>query len=305
MTTVGCVGGLTLDWVRTADRTTGPTVGGNALYSAVGAWLVGAQPAICAVIGADFPISILERLRQAGFDLDPLRRVDGPSFRVLLDDSGPRRAMSYLEPCGHNDTLDPEPHQVRTGWAIAHLAAIPTSSQQLLATALSAAAVPYTLDTIVIPGEIEPAAADLILLVAGSRGFLPSEQELDLLWPATDHVERLVRLFEQTSRPIVETCGARGTFGVDGPRVVHVPAYGVRVVDTTGAGDAYSGAFAAASIQGAALGEAMALAAAAASMVIEAFGAEHVLKPNAQQIVRRRADRLHRKTTEETYVFER
>lgn len=307
VTTVGCVGGLTLDWVRTTDGTIGPTVGGNALYSGVGAWLVGAQVAICAVIGADFPLNILERLRQTGFDLDSLRRVEGPSFRVLLDDSGSRRSVSYLEPCGHNDTLDPDPDQVRAGWDIAHIGAIPTSSQQRLAAALAALAIPYTLDTIVIPGEIEPAAEDLIHLASGSWCFLPSVDELNLLWPATDHIERLVRLFAQTARPIVETCGARGSFGFDGSRIVHVPAYSSRLIlDTTGAGDAYSGAFAAASIHGAALHEAMALATAAASLVIEAHGAEHVLDEAHQQETRRRADHLLDLTTEEkTHVLER
>lgn len=298
MISVGCVGGLTLDWVRTTSGTIGPTVGGNALYSAMGAWLVGSQPAICAVIGSDFPDSVLDRLTGSGFDLEPLRRVEGASFRVLLDDSGQHRSVSYMEPCGHNDTLDPWPEQVRGAWHVAHLGAIPTSSQRRLADALSAMAVPYTLDTIVIPGEIEPEVTDLMCLAAGSRCFLPSREELDLLWPGIEPVDRLMHLFEQTGRPIVETCGSLGSFGCDGSRVVHVPAHVGAVVDTTGAGDAYSGAFAAASALGAALPEAMVLAAAAASLVIEGHGAEHVLHPASRQRVRRRADRLRGIITE-------
>jgi len=295
-----------LDWVRRGATTTGPTVGGNALYSAVGAWMVGAQPAVCAVIGADFPDSILDVLEQAGFDLNPLRRVDGPSFRVLLDDSVPRRAVSYLEPCGHNDTLDPWPHQVRSGWDIAHLAAIPPESQRRLAAALTAVGVPYTLDTIVIPGEIEPAADELIELASGSRAFLPSTDELDALWPADDPVERLTALYQQTRHPVVATCGALGSIGFDGARAVRVPAYDGLVVDTTGAGDAYSGAFAASSALGADLAEAMAWAAAAASVIIESHGAEHALEPGRRRSVRQRAEQVRTATTEvDTHVLER
>jgi ribokinase len=303
--TVGCVGGLTMDWVRDRSGVGGPTPGGNALYSAAGAWLAGAHPALCAVAGGDFPRPILDRLARNGFDLGPLRHIDGPSFRVLLDDSGPRRAVSYLEPCGHNDTLDPTAGQIRADWDIAHLAAIPTSSQQVLAAALGAAAVPYTLDTIVIPGEIEPTSGDLIDLAAKSQCFLPSRDELDLLWPAQSPAGRLVELFRRTRRPIVETRGSGGSLGFDGTRLIHVPSFGTAIRDTTGAGDAYSGAFAAATAQGGGLGDAMAWAAAAASVVIEAPGAEHVLKSAHRATVQRRADYLRTITTEEQMrVFE-
>jgi sugar/nucleoside kinase (ribokinase family) len=297
--TVGCVGGLTLDWVRNSVSVTGPTAGGNALYSGVGAWLAGARPALCAVAGQDFPRPILDGLARNGFDLDPLRHIDGRSFRVLLDDSGTRRAVSYLEPCGHNDTLDPVAQQISADWDIAHLAAIPTSSQQRLAAALGAAAVPYTLDTIFIPGEIEPAGDDLIDLAAMSQCFLPSADELDVLWPMDSHVERLAELFRHISRPIVETRGSCGSLGFDGTRIIRVPSFRTVVRDTTGAGDAYGGAFAAACAQGCGLGDAMALAAAAASVVIEAPGAEHVLESANRTTVQRRAHHLRTITTEE------
>ncbi|GAA0712611.1 carbohydrate kinase family protein [Dactylosporangium roseum] len=306
MITVGCVGGLTLDWVRSTAGTSGPFVGGNALYSAVGAWLTGARPSICAVVGADFPADVLGRLADHGFDISAVRQVPGPSFQVLLDDSGPRRQVSYLPSSGHNDTLDPEVGQLRDDWNAAHLAAIPTSSQERLAAGLTRRRIPYTLDTIVIPGEIEPDVDALLALASRSGCFLPSREELDHLWPDTTPKDQVLRLVAATGTPAVVTCGALGSIGFDGHRLVHVPAYQGTVVDTTGAGDAYSGAYAAALARGADLAEGMAAAAAAASLVIEVHGADQLLTPDRQQTARRRAECLRQITTEEKpYVVER
>ncbi len=55
-------------------------------------------------------------------------------------------------------------------------------------------------------------------------------------------LERLSRI----SRRLIITLGSEGSIGQDGDRVIRVPALSVKVVDSTGAGDIYHGAFAAA-----------------------------------------------------------
>ena len=58
------------------------------------------------------------------------------------------------------------------------------------------------------------------------------------------------------------------------PGAVHVPAVAVdRVVDTTGAGDAFCGAFCAALAQGASLTDAVRFGAAAGAMAVRGYGA--------------------------------
>src|SRR5262245_18171580 len=106
------VGGFTLDYVRTSTKTAGPTLGGNALYAAVGGWLVGARPTIAARVGDDLSHAYLTELRQAGFDLDYVASVEGPSFKVLLDESTGARVQSYMPGSGTNRTLDPSPERL-------------------------------------------------------------------------------------------------------------------------------------------------------------------------------------------------
>lgn len=296
MTSVGCVGGLTLDWVRTRDGVTGPSLGGNALYSAAGCWLTGATPSLCAVVGSDFPEEPLSELVHAGVDVEPLVRVDCPSFHVLLDDSGPRRRVSYLASSGKNAQLDPGPEQVRGTWDAAHVAAIPTGSQRSLAARLAALGVPFSLDTIVIPGEIEPEDDDLMAVARQCAAFLPSLEDVNALWPSADPRDELVRLARELPGHVVTTCGAEGSLGSDGERVVHVPAYATTAVDTTGAGDSYCGAFVAVLAQGASLATAMAWGSAAASVVVEQYGVMHAFGSGARERAAERAQHLIERT---------
>ena len=73
-------------------------------------------------------------------------------------------------------------------------------------------------------------------------------------------------------RPVV-TEGPRGGIHLDGGRVRRYRAHRTRVVDTTGAGDAFHGAFAAGLYHGLAFEEALDLAARAAALCCTALGA--------------------------------
>ncbi|MFC5720819.1 carbohydrate kinase family protein [Streptomyces gamaensis] len=110
-----------------------------------------------------------------------------------------------------------------------------------------------------VPVSVDPASAGFLAgfgvdrflaAVAGADVLLPSRDEAALLTglpePA-DAAAKLSRLF-----PLVAvTQGARGAVVArSGAAVVHVPAGPASVVDTTGAGDAFSGAFLAALLSG-------------------------------------------------------
>lgn len=283
------LGGLTLDWVRPPAEH-GPSPGGNALYAAVGAWLAGCEAAVGAVIGEDYPDELLEPVSAAGIDLGPVRRVEGPSFRVLLDETVRPRRITYLPGSGHNDRLDPTPDQLPadlTATAV-HLCPIPTASQQRLLAALPPEAGPVTLDTVVIPGEVEPGASALTELLRGCDVFLPSRDEVDQLWPGWSYAE----LAAVVPSRLVVKLGADGSIGVVGGRTFRVPAVPAEAVDTTGAGDAFCGAFAARLGRGDDLPVAMAWGSAAASLVIAEHGATHVLTPHAPSRTALRAERL-------------
>jgi sugar/nucleoside kinase (ribokinase family) len=293
MVNVLSVGGLTIDWLQTPSARHGPALGGNAAYAAVGAHLAGADASVVAVIGDDYPDELLEQLNRAGIDTTHVRLSAGSSFRVLLDESGPSRRISYLPGSGHNDRLDPIPAQLPDDMSdsAVHICGIPPASQRSLLDASRERAVVTTMDTVIIPDQIEPGAGELIELARRASAFLPSRDEVERLWPG-DVEATVVELHEAGVARVVVKLGADGSIGVDDDGVCWVPAVATTVVDPTGAGDAYCGAFCAVIADGADLRTAMAWGAAAASVVIEDYGAAHALVGDSQARASERATRL-------------
>jgi sugar/nucleoside kinase (ribokinase family) len=287
------IGGITLDYVRTGAATTGPAVGGNALYAAVGAWLAGGRAVVCARHGADFPPGLLEEIAGLGLDTSLVRRTEGPSMRVLLDESSGARVQRYLPGSGDNAHLDPAPDLLPTfpdGFA-AHVCGLPVETQRRMVQALRGRTAITTLDTVVIPGRIEPRPAELFELALCCDAFLPSLEEVQVLWPGVSPAE-WIRDAGRRARCVVVKLGANGALGARDGEQVRMEAAPSRVVDTTGAGDAYCGAFAATLGSGGDLRTAMAWAAAAASLVIEGHGALHALAPDQRLATRSRAEAL-------------
>ncbi|MEJ7803482.1 MAG: carbohydrate kinase family protein [Candidatus Limnocylindria bacterium] len=301
MVRVLACGGLTIDYVQTASARSGPHLGGNAAYAAAGAWLAGAEAEVVAVIGDDFPASLLDGVGAVRIGTSAVRRVNGPSFRVLLDESGSERIMSYLPGSGHNDRLDPVPSQLpglRAGDGV-HVSAIPTASQGAIIEAVEGAVEVITLDTVVIAGEIEPDRAALLELAKRVSVFLPSQAEVAHHWPGTlpDSLDHIVAA--GVKRVIVKM-GAMGSVGYDGTRTIRTPAAEATVVDSTGAGDAYCGAICARLSMGDDLSTAMAWAAAAASAIIESHGVTHTLNETTRSRVAARAQVLEHGITTST-----
>ena len=83
----------------------------------------------------------------------------------------------------------------------------------------------------------------------------------------------MIRLREQT-RSAVITLGSNGAVVADGSRIDRVPADSVDVVDTTGAGDAFTGALAARLAQGSDLLNAVRVGVAAGTYAVQRPGAQ-------------------------------
>ncbi len=104
---VACVGELTLDWLLARGTTTGPQVGGSALYAAIGVWLAGGKPRIVARVGEDYPAHLLEDLEARGLCTRGVSHVSGNSYHMLLEDWANRRIARYLPDSGTGPALDP------------------------------------------------------------------------------------------------------------------------------------------------------------------------------------------------------
>ena len=82
------------------------------------------------------------------------------------------------------------------------------------------------------------------------REFIPmsdivklSEDELEFVTGAKDIEMGAHNLFEQGVKLVLYTCGSKGAYAFARQNKAYAPAYKVKAVDTTGAGDGFTGAF--------------------------------------------------------------
>ncbi len=107
----------------------------------------------------------------------------------------------------------------------------------------------------------------LVPTLAQVDDFLPNEDEAAALAPDADSLRRWVRGMLMVKR------AARGASGYEGEAAIHVPAFPVEVVDTTGAGDAFNAGYIyARRIRGEPLARALRFAAACGAQAVTQVG---------------------------------
>lgn len=89
-------------------------------------------------------------------------------------------------------------------------------------------------------------------------------------------------LFAHNGRPVIVTRGERGMLRGDGERVERLPAFAVRAVDTTAAGDIFHGAFAYGILQGMSVDGTLRLAAGTAALSVTVRGGRTSIPTLAQ-----------------------
>ncbi|WP_059173852.1 ribokinase [Bacillus sp. FJAT-27445] len=108
-------------------------------------------------------------------------------------------------------------------------------------------------------------------LIANVTFLTPNEHEYPLV---LSEVAGLEETLEKYPNKVIVTCGSRGVYFHDGRGVVKVPAIKVEAVDTTGAGDTFSGAFTLALSEGKALEESIKFGTIAAGLSVRKKGAQ-------------------------------
>lgn len=231
---------------------TGP--GGKGANQAVAAARCGAEVALVTRLGDDvFGHALLDGYRAVGLDVShALTVADRPTgtATILVEPSGENR---ILVAAGANAALTVE--AVEAVEAAADVLRAATLVVLQLEVPLEAVACAIDIcgaagvDVLFNPA---PAHADLDLdLACRPRFLVPNRGELALLTglPAdtTADVEAAARsLVERGAGTVIVTLGGDGALIVEAESARHVPAPQVAVRDTTGAGDAFIGAFAAA-----------------------------------------------------------
>ncbi|MGW6026062.1 carbohydrate kinase family protein [Streptomyces sp. NPDC055214] len=132
-----------------------------------------------------------------------------------------------------------------------------------------------------VPVSVDPASAGFLAelgverflaAVDGADVLLPSDGELRLLEPAGDLKEAAAKLSRRFRTVVVKRGAAGALIAREGEVAAEIPALSVTAVDSTGAGDAFTGAFLTAHLRGADLGEAAREGCRAGARAVERVG---------------------------------
>ncbi len=175
--------------------------------------------------------------------------VPGPTLRVTGEQI--RAAME-----AHRPAVYLQPNEVPSEAAAE---AFRAARELGAATVLNAAPDPET---------VWPVLADVDYLIVNE---VEAFALVDEAGPLDDIAVRVAR---RSGTRVVLTAGADGAYGVEDDAVFHVAAPAVKVVDTTGAGDAFCGAFAACLARGTPFREAVAWSVVAGSLATTISGAQ-------------------------------
>ena len=284
MPAVIVIGAINADLVVAAGALPGPgeTVvgerlerhgGGKGANAAVAAARLGADVALVGAVGDDdLGTALLDELGAEGVGLDAISR---------LQDEVSGAALIVVDAEGENQIAVGAGANGRVDGALVERAITPLLREA--AVVLVSCEIPFSGVRVAVELArragvrviVNPAPVlDGLLDLAGWAPLLtPNAHEAAALAGEDDPEAAARVLAERTGAPVVVTLGAEGAVMAD-PEPRRLPAAPpARVVDTTGAGDAFNGALAAELARGCGVEDAVAFAVRAAARAVEAAGA--------------------------------
>ncbi|MFI8939875.1 ribokinase [Streptomyces syringium] len=224
------------------------SAGGKGANQAAAAARLGARTALLARIGDDaYGELLLTAQREAGTEVRHVLVEAGARTGTALIVVGPDGDNSIVVSPGANDRLTPE-DVTSARETVAASAVLSLQLEIPLATVRAAVAVARETGTRVVlnpsptPDRLEPE------LLAAADPLVVNEHEARQLSGLTDGIpaEWARALRNRGARSVVVTLGGDGALALDhaDAEPVTVPGTAVKAVDTTGAGDAFTGALA-------------------------------------------------------------
>jgi ribokinase len=274
-TDVVVVGSANADLVVAVDRRPGPgeTVlgsdtevlpGGKGANTAVAAAKLGASVSLVAAIGEDmYGRMLLESMRNAGVDTASISTTSRPTGIAYIFVT-PDGENSILVSPGANSTLSAD--DVNMGDAKILVASLEVP----LPTIERAVALAAQRGIRVVVNVSPPARLSSDTLAVLDPIVVNEHEAAELLGGDCDPR----RLLDLGPRSAVVTLGAKGALVIEPDGVREVESPKVRAVDTTGAGDAFTGALASLLAEGASLGDAARFAVKVAAISVTRRGAQ-------------------------------
>lgn len=264
-------------------RSMDPVLGGGAFIAAAHLERLGRRCALLASFGTD-PLSsaLAPQLETSGVDLRFLdRRADaGPQVTVVMTGEADRAFLS----CRAGDAV-PSRFETALQWdraAMLHIAEYATLAEQpdLVARAKSAGLVV----------SLDPSWDDSLIydpnLLAACKGvdiFLPNAEEARAITGASDLEDALDTLAVHFPLVVIK-CGGTGAMLAASGQRHSAKAPKVKVVDTTGAGDAFNAGFLDRYLAGHPLPDCLAAGIATGSLSVQTTGGVPASAPNGRSI---------------------
>ncbi len=305
------VGSINLDLVARVERipTLGETLtgtsfqtffGGKGANQAVGVARLGHAVSMIGRVGDDeFGRRLRQGLKGAGVRATAVKRTPGVSSGVALISVASRGPNAIIVIPGANATLAPQdlenelPSFASAGMVLTQLE-VPLSVITFLADITSSNHIPLILD----PAPARRLPASLLRKVTW---LTPNETETCALCGVApgalnpqSAARYAARLLEKGPQNVVIKLGARGAFWAtaDGA-TTFVPAFRVRAVDSTAAGDAFNAGLAVALMNGKSPPGAVRFASAVAALSVTRIGAQPSM-PAAKEVAKFLASRSRR-----------
>lgn len=276
-----------------------PRLGGNALFGAAGArlWMDPGRVGIVARIGSGMPFDVPAVLQRAGIGRWALgaARVAHLTEWIIYEPDGSRRCLPRNAPLldygaeGGSDTVDtyldylleitPTAAEIPSDWLPVrgiHLAPQVRERHRTNLATIAGRADFVGVD----PSPFYARSRDAVSLaaeLAGCHAVLPSELEIGHIVRDGDWHGAARALHAAGFREVVLKRGAQPAIVLDEQGLAEIRPPRADVLDPTGAGDSFCGAYAACRVMGLPPVEAARRACAAASLVVETGGAEAAL----------------------------
>ena len=276
---IGVIGSISTDFVVTTNRVPkkGETVygqafettfGGKGANQAVAAARLGGQVQMFGCVGSDqFGLETKANLARNGVDVTAIRTIEntttGSAHITVFEGDN---AIVYVPGANQEVTVDylkSVEADLLTCTYFVIQNEIPMPSIQYLIDLADAHDIKVTYDPAPFI-EIDKAYLEKV------DYLLPNETEAKEMFGDQD----VDALLGQYPAQLLITMGGDGVRYHDGEVAVHVPAIKGEVVDTTGAGDTFSGAFTVALSKGNSLADAIQFASIAGSLSVQKFGAQ-------------------------------
>jgi len=242
--------------------------GGKGANQAVAAARLGGSVTILSCVGSDsFGKEILGNCERNNIDISRVRVIEGADSGVAVITIA-ESDNSIIVVKGANDYITPQ-------YVESNRDVISTSAIVVLQHEVPLETIEYTIElchslgfaVLLNPAPAMPLTQDIIEKVTY---LTPNEHEAEIIFGAAQTQSAL----EEYPNKLFITEGENGVRYFDGSQTILVPAGQVEVVDTTGAGDTFNGAFALALVEGKSIAEALHFGNKAASLSVTGFGAQ-------------------------------